>query len=104
MAFVANCYRPLTRTPQAALEIMREIEAACSLPFTCIVNNANLGPETTVQTVLESLDFIQELASLSGLPVWLHTAQKSIAQQLSGLPVLPMTLQKKYFDLPTPGL
>ena len=50
MIYVANCYRPLTPTAQDALEVMREIEAACGLAFTDIVNNANLGPETTAET------------------------------------------------------
>ena len=100
MAFVCNCYRPLTRTPEDALEIMREIENACSLRFTCIVNNSNLGPETDAQTVLDSVPFVEKLSQLSGLPVWLHMAKESVAQQLEGLPVLPMKLQKKYFDLP----
>ena len=97
MVFVANSYRPLTRTAEDALEIMREIEAACGLQFTCIVNNSNLGPETTVETVLDSLDYVDKLSKLSGLPVWLHTAEKTVAQKLQGLPVLPMTLQEKYF-------
>ena len=43
MIYVANCYRPLTRTPEDTLEVMREIEAACGLKFTDIVNNSNLG-------------------------------------------------------------
>ena len=101
MVFVANCCRPLTRTPEDALEIMREIEAACGLQFTCIVNNSNLGPETTPETVTDSLPFVQKLSELSGLPVWLHTAEERVAAQLSDLPVLPMKLQVKYFDLPT---
>lgn len=100
MAFVANCYRPLTRTAEDTLEIMREIEAACGLQFTCIVNNSNLGPETTQETVLDSLNYAEKLSKLSGLPVWLHTAEKTVAHKLQGLPVLPMTLQEKYFDLP----
>ena len=100
MAFVANCYRPLTRTAEDALEIMKEIEAACGLQFTCIVNNSNLGNETTAQTVLDSLPFIQKLSQLTGLPVWLHTAEEKIASELSDLPVLRMRLQEKYFDLP----
>ena len=97
MVFVANCYRPLTRTAEDALEIMREIEAACGLQFTCIVNNSNLGPETTEETVLDSLDYVDKLSKLSGLPVWLYTAEKAVAQKLQDLPVLPMTLQEKYF-------
>ena len=101
MAFVANCYRPLTRTAEDAFEIMQEIEAACGLPFTCIINNSSLGPETDAQTVLDSLAFIEKLSQISGLPVWLHTAQESVAAQLrQSLPVLPLTLQEKYFDLP----
>ena len=103
MVFVANNCRPLTRTAEDALEIMKEIEAACGLHFTCIVNNSNLGSETTAQTLLDSLDFIEKLSKLSGLPLWLHTAEASVAQQLpeSVQPVLPLQLQEKYFALPS---
>ena len=97
MAFVANCYRPLTRTPEEALEVMREIEAACGLNFTCIINNSNLGTETTPQTVWDSVAYIQTLSELSGLPTWLHTATKEVAGGLEGKlsPVLPLQLQEK---------
>ena len=102
MAFVANCYRPLTRTPEDALEVMREIEQACGLKFTDIVNNSNLGTETTEETLLSSLPFIEKLCALSGLPLFLHTAITPLAEKLSRqLPnVLPLQLQEKYFDLP----
>ena len=103
MAFVANCYRPLTRTPEDALEVMREIEAACGLRFTCIINNSNLGTETTAQTILDSIPYIQALSELSGLPIWLHTATMEVAKELEDKlsPVLPLRLQEKYFDLPS---
>ena len=103
MAFVANCYRPLTRTPEDALEVMREIEAACGLKFTYIINNSNLGTETTPETVLDSVAFIEALSSLSGLPIFLHTATIEVAGGLEGKlsPVLPLQLQEKYFDLPS---
>ena len=100
MAFVVNCHRPLTSTVDDTLEIMREIEAACGLKFNCIVNNSNLGPETTAETVLHSMDFVKELSRRSGLEIWMHTAEASVAQELSGIDVLPMTLQRKIFDLP----
>lgn len=102
MAFVANPYRPLTRTPQEALEVMREIEAAGGIPFTAIVNNANLAHETTAQAVLDAVPYMEELSRLSGLPVWLTTAEESVAAQLTGKVgnLLPMKLQEKYFDLP----
>ena len=101
MVFVANCYRPLTATAQEALEVMGEIEAACGLKFTDIINNSNLGAETTPQTVLESLEYIRELSQLSGLPVLAHTAEETVARQLEISNVFPLRLQDKYFDLPT---
>ena len=103
MVFVANCYRPLTRTPEDALEVMREIEAACGLCFTDIVNNSNLGPETTAQTVLDSVGYIERLMELSGLPLFAHTAENAVADALTGKlsPVFPLLLQEKYFDLPS---
>jgi len=102
MAYVANCYRPLTRTPEEALEVMREIEAACGLPFTDIVNNSNLASETDAQTVLDSQAFIAQLSRISGLPVFLTTVRADLAPELSReIPnVLPLQLQEKYFDLP----
>ena len=101
MAFVANCYRPLTRTPEEALEVMREIEAACKLEFTCIINNSNLGTETTVETIENSYAYIEKLSEISGLPVWLHTARADVAQKLNISNVLPLQLQERYFDLPS---
>ena len=100
MAFVVNCYRPLTTTVEDTVTIMKEIESAAGLEFTCIVNNSNLGKETTAQTVSDSLDFVERLSQMTGLPIWMHTAEKSVAKELSGLTVLPMVLQKKIFDLP----
>ena len=97
MAFVVSCYRPLTSTVEDTVEIMREIEGACGLEFTCIVNNSNLGAETTAQTVLDSIDFAERLSAATGLEIWMHTAEESVAEQLDGLSVMPMTLQKKIF-------
>lgn len=102
MAYVANPCRPLTRTPEEALEVMREIEAAGGLPFTDIVNNANLACETTPETVLRAAGYMEELSRLSGLPLWLACAEEGVAAALAGKVenLLPMKLQTKYFDLP----
>ena len=100
MAFVINRFRPLTSTVEDTVEIMKEIEAASGIRFNCIVNNSNIGPETTRETVLESVAFAEELSRATELPIWLHTAEKKIAEEISEIPVFPLTLQKKYFDLP----
>ena len=101
MVFVANCCRPLTPTARDAMEVMREIEAACGLAFTDIVNNSNLGAETTPETVLASEGFIREISRLSGLPVWLTAAEETVAEKLTISNVFPLRLQAKYFDLPS---
>ena len=103
MVFVANACRPLTRTPEEALEVMHEIEAACGLKFTDLINNTNLGSETTAETVLSAAAYMQELSRLSGLPVFATTATADVAAELSGTldNVIPLKLQEKYFDLPS---
>lgn len=100
MVFVVNGYRPLTNTVEDTVEIMREIEAACGIAFTCIINNSNIGGETTAETLLNSLDYIEALSKTTGLPVWFHTAEERVAESITEIPVMPLKLQKKYFDLP----
>lgn len=101
MVFVANFYRPLTATPEEALEVMREVEAAGGIPFTAIVNNSNIGWETTAEDVLATVSRADRLSELSGLPIILTTAETKVAPFLSEKleHVLPLNLQNKYFDI-----
>ena len=101
MLFVINCYRPLTSTPEDTVEIMREIEAASGIPFNGIVNNSNLGPETTPETVKDSFEYASSVARLSGLAIKLTTVPdfpcferiESFGEENGRL--LKMKLQKK---------
>ena len=76
---------------------------ANSLAFTDLVGNSNLGPETTPETVLASVDYTEKLSKLSGLPIFAYTAESQVAEALTGKldPVIPLRLQEKYFDLPS---
>ena len=97
MALVVNCYRPLTETVEDMLEIMREIEMASHIPFTDIVNNSNVGEESSRESFLASLDFVRELSERTGLPIFMHTAEQSLADEITEVEVQPMKLQKKPF-------
>ena len=99
MLYVANCYRPLTKTAEDTLEVIREIEAASGIPFTGIVNNSNLGVETTPEDVVKSNMYAQELSKISKLPVVFTTVNNSIAEQIGDkIPDLfPLELQKNKF-------
>ena len=100
MVFVANCCRPLTRTADEAMEVMAEIESACSLKFTHIVNNSNLGPLTDLQVIEQSQTFIRELCERSGLPLLFTSVRADLAPTVDLPNVLALQLQEKYFDLP----
>lgn len=101
MLFVANCFRPLTKTPEDALEIMREIETASHIPFTAIVNNSNLGEETTAEDVLSSMEYINKLSEISGLPVFMITAVNSVFDKIKEKcpNVFSIELQDKYYKI-----
>ena len=97
MLFVFNKYRPLTPTAEDAIEIMREIEAACKINFTAIVNNSNLGSITTPEDVLSSVAETESLSELSQLPIKMTTVTENLVNNLNGkIPNLfPLTLQNK---------
>ena len=82
MLFVINKYRYLTADAQSTLEVMCEVEEAASMKFTGIVNNSNLGDETTAETVLASSDYANEVAKLSGLPIKMTTVKANLVQEL----------------------
>lgn len=98
MVFVANFFRPLTRTYTEAYEVMREIEVACGIKFTAIINNSNLGNLTTPDDVTNTYDEVEKLSKLSKLPVIFTSAEERVAENLDGN-VLSLKLQKKYFDV-----
>lgn len=102
MLAVINCYRPLTRTAVATVEVLREIEAACGIPFTGLVNNSNLGGDTTPADVLASLAYEREVAAAMKLPVRFVSVRGDIAPALADdIPhLLPLRLQKKITDEP----
>ena len=95
--FVANFYRPLTQTPQDACEVMKEIEAAGKIPFTGIVNNSNLGDETSPETVIKTFERANELSRLCNLPVVMTSAGTGVAEEIQTENVLPLKLQAKYY-------
>ena len=100
MVLVINCFRPLTPDSASTIEVMKEIETASKIPFTAIINNSNIGPETTKEDVISSMSYAEEISSLSGLPVCFTTVKESLYEELKGEieNLLPLTLQSKIND------
>lgn len=82
MLAIINCYRPLTKDAVSTLEVMREIESACKMPFTGIVNNSNLGALTTPEDILSSLEYANEVSRLSGLPIVMTSVLSSLYSEV----------------------
>jgi hypothetical protein len=97
MIFVANFYRPLTTTADEAIEVMREIELACKIKFTAIINNSNLGNQTTADAVNSTAKIAEELSNKTGLPIIATTVVN--ADGVLADNVVEIALQEKYFDI-----
>ena len=97
MLFVINRFRPLTKTAELTIEVMREIETAGRIPFTAVINNSNLGDATTAEDVLQSQAYADEVCRLSGLPLKMTTVNESLYPQLEGKidHLFPLRLQEK---------
>ena len=97
MLMVINGYRPLTPDAESTIEVMREIEIACNLKFTGIVNNSNIGEETTAEDIMNSINYAKEVSRQSGLPIVMTTVKHDLYDELKTQidNLLPMTLQAK---------
>ncbi|MCQ2538424.1 MAG: hypothetical protein MJ124_08490 [Lachnospiraceae bacterium] len=82
LLLVINKFRPLAKTPELAVEIMKEIEYAANMQFTGIVNDSNLGEETTAEDVLMSVPYAEEISKIAGIPVRFTTVTKKIYDEV----------------------
>jgi len=97
MFLVVNRFRPLTRSAEDVLQVMREIEEAGHLAFTGVIDNSNLGAETSAEDVLGSAGFAEAVAEKTGLPLVLTSVDEALYPALSGKieKLFPMHLQKR---------
>lgn len=84
MLYVINKYRYLTADARSAVEVMNEIETAAGVKFTGIVNNSNIGEETTADSVLKSVEYAEEVSQLTGLDIKMTTVKEELAGELLG--------------------
>jgi len=94
MFLIINKYRYETRTPEETLEIMKEIEEVAGIKFSAIINNSNLGPETTKEVILDSIDYANEVAKLTNLEVKYTAVRADLVKEVSDKidNILPLNL------------
>ena len=82
---VINRFRPLTQDADSTVEVLREIETACKLPFTGVCACSNLGDLTGAEDILSSQDYAQQVAQKMGLPIVMTCVQEHLLDQLEGM-------------------
>ena len=82
--YVINKFRKLISTPFEAVELMNEIEIASKLKIDSIVNNSHLAHLTTADDILSSIDYANEVCSLSNLPLMATIVPQSLSDELYG--------------------
>jgi len=82
---VVNQKRPLCATAQAAYENLLSIEKTSFMKFTGIVNNTNLGFETTPDIIINSIPYAEELALKTGLPIVFTSVRRDLVPETEKL-------------------
>jgi len=82
LLMVINPCRPLTRDAESLRQIRKEIEAAARLTFAGVVNNTNLGDNTTAELILDYVALIREMSRALELPVVLTAIPMELEPEL----------------------
>ncbi|MBQ8567606.1 MAG: cobalamin biosynthesis protein CobQ [Oscillospiraceae bacterium] len=83
LLYVYSAYRGLS--PKETVQLMKNIENACGMSCTALVNNSNMGTETNEEYLQKGADFSAEVQQLTGLPLLLDCI--SCPSERTGYPV-----------------
>ena len=95
MLYVINQRRFLTQTADEAVELMYEIENASRMKHTAVVNNTNLGRETTVEIIEQSQGFAREVSEKTGLPIKFTACPEELCGKVGVENILPIKIYVK---------
>lgn len=95
MLYVVNCRRELEPDPAEEAELLERIQRASRLRATHLVDNTNLGKETTPALLRQSGAYMAELSRLTGLPVLCRAVEKRYAAQFPREGMLPVEIYVK---------
>ena len=85
---VVNRYRSIEGDPADAVASLDDVERACRLKSTAIIDNSHLQGETTLDTILEGASYAEKVSQLTGLPIAAITIPEALdrAQAAKSLP------------------
>lgn len=92
MLYVINQRRYLTENASDAVKLMYEIETASRMKHTAVVNNTNLGRETTAGIITQSADFARKVSQITGLPLAFTTCPYELCELIDMPDILPVNV------------
>lgn len=95
MLYVINQRRYLTENAEEAVNLMYEIETAARMKHTAIVNNTNLGNETTAEIITQSADFASKVSQITGLPLAFTTCPEKLCKLVDMQNIFPINVYVK---------
>ncbi len=95
MLYVVNSRRELEPEPGEEAALLQRIQTASRLKVTHLVNNTNLGPETTPEVLRQSLPYLEEVSKRTGVPVLGAAAEERLAPYLEAEGLLPVRVYVK---------
>ncbi len=100
MYYVLNFYRPLTENSDEMTSLMYEIERSSHLKCTALINNSNLGTETSVSDISATFEEASSVSEKTGLPLKYVCVKESLSDGFDSkdVSVFPIIIDtKKYF-------
>ena len=94
---VANINRPFTRDRYEIREMAEEIQNACGLRITGLINNTHMMEETTVEDILKGQEEVEAAAAMLGvegpvltacMPQWIPESMKDSEYIIQMKPIL----------------
>jgi hypothetical protein len=105
MLFVLNGNRPYVSTLEGAIETIERIEEASRLKVTGIINNTNIGTETTLDVIERGLILAQIVSRKKCIPLLYSTISEHLKDQTGEFTkVNPVVYIRRYMRLPWENL
>ena len=94
--YVVNARRPLQRSADEIIEMMEQISARIRLRVDGLINNTNLGRETTAADLAHGQEICLEVSRKTGVPISYLAGKPEILEafrpQGGGIPEIPLAI------------
>jgi hypothetical protein len=83
LLFVLNANRPYVSTLEGARYTIEQIEKAARLRVTGIINNSNIGSETSMDDILNGYEFSSKLTNMLSIPLLYTTISVDLQNEVN---------------------